>query len=159
MRTKVRSDDLILIAPEWQAASFNWYFKEPTEEIAYPHERRVEAMQYDHLLDLYRSPMRFNRIKERLEDARRDRRRIWFITGATFSPNPGVVVSENIDAKDWFEAGLVRADQMYALLESYYGMPVSSAESIPPDSRPGSELRAFLFVPESSASGDAGLQP
>lgn len=145
---RTQSADRVLIAPEWMAQSFNRYYPPRNEQIDFPHEGREGGMDYADVAARTADPETYLRVRAWLTAARHEQRRVWFITGADFSPpNSALSPDTRIEmGSDWMGIGNLRAAQLYLVLRQLYGEPTTGG--ILPDKRNGTEIRAFLFAPE-----------
>jgi 4-amino-4-deoxy-L-arabinose transferase-like glycosyltransferase len=158
---QVQPSDLVVIAPEALASSFNLYFRPDNAQINYPHEGRVEAMQFDHFLERWADPRAMKRILARLDQAQRQGRRVWLIlerSGLRDNVPPPDVAPSLATAEDYSHVGVIRANQVRKYLIGLYGP--ADGRAVPPDPRPmgggtpGSELDCldvYLFCPSAPA--------
>jgi hypothetical protein len=75
-----RPSDMIVISPVWFVTSFNYYYKLPNPQSNYPHEERRAAIDYADLRKRLLDPALIAKTRSRQVQARREGRRIWFIT-------------------------------------------------------------------------------
>lgn len=148
---RARPGDLIVIAPEWIASSFNYYFpgreKGAPEQINYPYAGWKGAIHYDNRdLPLLDPGIRAS-IRARLEGAHRVGRRVWLVVerdGLTDVVNdtdiiPTALVRTRAGALDH-----LRSIQLYKQLNALYGPGNTTA--FPPSRSAGAEiLRVFLY--------------
>jgi len=170
VEAQVRPSDLVVIAPESLASSFNLYFRPDNPQIDYPHEGRVGVMQFDNWQQRWDDPEAMKRVKTRLEQAHRQGRRVWFLMErcciSDDVPGSEVTTASYKDVDDW-GVGMFRANQVRKYLISLYGP--ADVNAVPPDQRTvgggtyGSELECLdvlLFkppVPIPSASSEKTL--
>src|SRR6476646_2127745 len=58
--------DLIVIAPEWLAPSFNRYYRQPLEQIDYPHFGREELTDFTDMLSRFRDEGAASRARQQI---------------------------------------------------------------------------------------------
>lgn len=142
---RTQSTDLVIVAPEWLASSFNRYYRPSVEQIDYPHFGRQGAVDFAGIRGRTIDPDAFLLIKQRIANARREGRRVWLVTDSAyvrdFSPDDAVV---GLRSPQFGIVGIVRANQIRAELESAYGPPEPILVS---DRKPAQleRLRVFLF--------------
>jgi hypothetical protein len=157
--------DLVVIAPDELASSFNLYFEPDNPQIDYPHEKRLGTVMFDRSVQRYADPQALRRIQARLDEAHRQGRRVWLITDrdrlSDNAPDPDcpLTVSQKEDLNRVID---IRTNQVRRYLISLYGPADVSA--VPPDPRPigggtlGSETECicvYLFKPSRQAPVDA----
>jgi len=76
--------DLVIIVPEWYAASFNHYFVTAIEQIDYPNDGRGGMVDFSHVFERVADPEPIARLAVRIRDARGSGRRVWLITGRNY---------------------------------------------------------------------------
>jgi hypothetical protein len=166
---QVRPSDLVVIVPESLASSFNLYFHPDNAQIDYPHEGRVEAMQFDHFLERWADPAAMRRVLPRLDQAHRQGRRVWLIMERhSFRDDvPGPDIAPALaTVQDFYDVGTIRANQVRKYLSGLYGP--ADVRAVPPDPRPmgggtaGSELDCldvYLFRPSAPARAHPTEKP
>jgi hypothetical protein len=151
---RVRPTDLLVIAPEWLASSFNFYFEPRIAQIDFPHQGREGAIAWDDLAARTGSVPAFQETKRRLLEARRAGRRVWLLTDldelqrARESRLP--VEDEElatVPRDDWRIVARVRLTQILAHLGTLYGWPRRDAVPVPRDLHGTERLIALLFEP------------
>jgi 4-amino-4-deoxy-L-arabinose transferase-like glycosyltransferase len=159
---QVRPSDLVVLAPEYLASSFNLYFRPDNPQIDYPHEERSEAVWTDHQPERSADPRTWERVKARLDQACREDRRVWLVVARDH-------ISDDVPEADTSLTGSVekgemkvvwlRANQLRRYLIGLYGP--ADLEAVPPDPRVfgggtlGSEsecLDVLLFAPPKPGS-------
>ena len=155
---RARPGDLIVVAPEWYATAFRYYYaRTDTTLVYYPTEDSAGAIRYDDTRKRFLEPAAFDRLLSRLAEAHGSGRRVWLLLdrGSVFDPPPGRGHSEGLDRlSSYMEIGKVRANQIRVYLTELYGPPDSGG--IEADPRKGTIfgqmfLRAFLFGDRPSA--------
>jgi hypothetical protein len=152
---QVRPTDLLVIAPEWLASSFNFYFKPDTPQISFPHQGREGAIRWDDLAARTADPQSYEQTKSRLSAARRARQRVWLVTEMDElqrSQDARIPVQDEalatVPRNDWQAVATVRLAQILVQLEAAYGTPNSSAVPILPDLTGDERLIVLLFDAE-----------
>ncbi|MGK2962752.1 MAG: glycosyltransferase family 39 protein, partial [Gemmatimonadaceae bacterium] len=77
-------NDLIIVAPEWYASSFNRYFPASLEQRDYPHAGRTVLLDLADLRTRTMDTMPFVHLRHAVAGARRDGRRVWLVTGRKY---------------------------------------------------------------------------
>jgi hypothetical protein len=144
---KTQPSDLILIAPEFIASSFNRYYAPATEQIDFPEMRRVGAMPFDRTAQRFADPAALAEAKRRLAAARAAGRRVWLIvdTGSTTCTGAdcyAIAASSN----RFVTVGYARASELRAYLGTVYGHP-ETCDSHTYASARDERLEVCLFAP------------
>ena len=142
-----RPSDLLIIAPEWIASSFNRYYGPNVEQIDFPEFGREGAIRFTAMRDRTVSQSALIRVKRRITEARRDERRVWLIIESAYVHEFTTEgITRALQAPGYIRPGIARANQVRAELVSQYGPPNTSFSG---DSRRPQleELQAFLFIP------------
>ena len=79
-----RDSDLLIVAPEWFAPSFNHYFPASLEQIDYPQQERSEAVRFDGVRARHADTVTLRRLKNRIADAKASGRRVWLVTSRRY---------------------------------------------------------------------------
>jgi hypothetical protein len=79
VRTHSSPNDLLIVAPEWFAPAFDHYFPPSIEQIDYPYEGRSAMIDFSNIWETQSQSMADSMVRRRIENAFRDRRRIWFV--------------------------------------------------------------------------------
>jgi uncharacterized membrane protein len=141
------TSDLVIIAPEWLASSFNRYYSPAVEQIDFPHFGREGAVDLAKLHERTLDPRALGRVRDRIAQARASGRRVWLIMESGYVKDLTVEDSTRaLETLDFGQAGQLRANQIRAQLKELYGMPDTS---IARSTRmfQYEELRPFLFTP------------
>jgi hypothetical protein len=75
----VRPTDMLILAPEWFAASFDHYFPPSIEQVDYPYTGRSGMINFSNVWETRRKSSSFDLLKKRMEVARNENRRVWFV--------------------------------------------------------------------------------
>jgi glycerol uptake facilitator-like aquaporin len=121
-----RPTDLVIVAPEWLASSFNHYFVPANDQIDYPHTGREEAVDFSDLMLRLRDSTALIRTVKRLSEARHQSRRIWLISERQYFLARRS--SEPVDVMNPPDSLLVhiRIQQIRNTIISLYGKPDTS---------------------------------
>jgi uncharacterized membrane protein len=144
---RTQPTDLMVIAPEWLASSFNRYFRESVEQIDYPHFGREERIGFTDMLPRFRDEAAANRARERIRQARENGRRVWLITDPDGSfPSSPVAIRRLLGSPRYGLVALGRTHELRSQLDTLYGSPESTivAASLVPRYE---EIRASLYAP------------
>lgn len=149
--------DLVIIAPEWLAPSFNRYFRPAADQIDFPHFNRIGAVDYLHIQARTADPVAFERVRMVVADAHRSGRRVWFVWPGTVSAShPSTVTNLQSKPSNYFAVGVSRAADIYSMLVSQYGQPTTRLDGA--GAFPLQEyLSASLFAPKTAAQRPALL--
>ncbi|MDP9179348.1 MAG: hypothetical protein M3O61_16865, partial [Gemmatimonadota bacterium] len=144
--------DLLIIAPEQLASSFNYYYVPPIEQIDFPHFGREGAVDFAAPRNRVADPIAFARVKRRIAEARCAGRRAWLIVDAgQVHEYSAESAARALGSADFIAVGAVRANQIREELVSRYGPPDTTVAVRGPAPR-YEELRAFLFTPEGACA-------
>lgn len=156
---RLQPTDLVVITPDWIASSFNYYFTPRNPQICFPHEGRLEATPFDDQRQRLRDPEAYRRVRARLEQARREGRRVWLIMDRdhVVDADHRLLEQDVLPETMIFPGfiGLIRSNQLRYHLTRLYGPPDTP---LPPNNRIGDEIFvAFLFGDRTAP--DATPQP
>lgn len=79
VRRGAHADDLLIVAPEWFAASFDHYFPPSIEQIDYPYEGRSAMIDFTDIWENRIRSTAAKRIEEKIRKAHAANRRVWFV--------------------------------------------------------------------------------
>lgn len=152
---QTQSSDLLIIAPEWLASSFNLYYSPRIEQINFPVFRREGAVSHSGIRNRTADPVAFARIRADILRARAARRRVWLITDrdAVMNFSAGEIDSA-ARSRSYGFIGIVRANQIRAALGDTYGAADTSVAAATPFPR-FENLRAYLYKPDASGTFQA----
>jgi mannosyltransferase len=159
LAAQVRPADIVVIAPDYLASSFNLYFRSDNQQIVYPHEGRLERIVADEEHTKRRAdPRELERVKALLAQAFREGRRVWLVTDWQSTFVDDVPVTDSLRAhmagNELMLGAWLRTIQVRKYLVGLYGPP--NLEAAPVDRRlygdlpPGFEyecLSVLLFAP------------
>ena len=143
---RARPDDVVVIAPEWIASSFNYYFTAPNRQIVFPSLRRIEMPEWNSPFGRISDPAALAAARDTISAIHARGGRIWLIEESRWAERdvPDVELLSDPAYAKFGGADLIRAAQVRRHLETLYGPPDTLA--VPPDPRRGREiLRARLF--------------
>jgi hypothetical protein len=138
--------DLLIIAPEQLASSFNYYYLPSVEQIDFPHFGREEAVDFAAPRNRVADPTAFARVKQRIAQARCAGRRAWLIVDKSQVHNYSAESAlRALASSDFSAVAALRANQIREELVSRYG---SLGTTIGTRGRAPryEELSAFLFT-------------
>lgn len=122
-----RPSDVIIVVPEWYAASFDHYCTKPVEEIEYPNPGRGGMVDFSHVFERVSDDRPVALLGERIRRARAEGRRIWLITARNYLRR--VSLLELAHAKKYRESPIMsihRAGQIRDSLRASFGEPDTS---------------------------------
>jgi mannosyltransferase len=127
LAAKTSTSDLILIAPEFIASSFNRYYSPATEQIDFPAMGRIGAMQFDRTAQRFGDPAALAEAERRLAATHAAGRRVWLIVdvGGSKVCTGGECDSIAAHSNRFLDVGYARASQLRAYLGALYGPPTS----------------------------------
>jgi hypothetical protein len=147
LAAKTQPSDLVIVAPEWMASSFNRYYEPSVEQIDYPHPGREGAVDFADLLKRLRDRQGFARVQRVILEARRGGRRIWLIMNRSDVFEMSRANTDRfLNSRESAFAAVARANQIRAELLSRYGPPDTTLVASGPRTR-YEYFRAFLFTP------------
>ena len=79
IQRNVRPTDMLILAPEWFAASFDHYFPPSIEQVDYPYTGRSGMINFSNVWETRSKSSSFDSLKKRMEAARNADRRVWFV--------------------------------------------------------------------------------
>jgi 4-amino-4-deoxy-L-arabinose transferase-like glycosyltransferase len=144
---RTQQSDLVIIAPEWLASSFNRYYKPDVEQIDFPAVGKEGAVDFAGVLSRMIDPAAAARAEARIIEARRSGRRVWLIIeGDRLYHVTATAIPEFLRSPNYGVAATGRTAQIRMLLDSLYGPPDTTAVAV--TRVPQYEnLRAFLYAP------------
>jgi hypothetical protein len=123
---KTTSSDLILIAPEFIASSFNRYYAPATEQIDFPAMGRIGAMPFDRTAQRFGDPTALAEAERRLAASHAAGRRVWLIVDAGSTTCTGTECdSVAAHSNRFLDVGYARSSQLREYLGTLYGDPTS----------------------------------
>lgn len=127
VRINVRPDDLMILAPEWYAASFNRYFPASIEQIDYPHTGRTGPLSFAGTRSRRLDTTATARLRETIATARADGRRVWFITGRNYLQYLDEQLPKLMsEGRQFRHTSLFRVKEARDMLLDQFGPPDSS---------------------------------
>jgi 4-amino-4-deoxy-L-arabinose transferase-like glycosyltransferase len=79
VQQNVRPTDMLILAPEWFAASFDHYFPPSIEQVDYPYTGRSGMINFSNVWETRSKSSSFDSLKKRMDAARNENRRVWFV--------------------------------------------------------------------------------
>lgn len=147
VKSHIRPDDLLVMAPEWYSASFNHYFPQSIEQIDFPHAGRSSMIDFADVWASRRDSSALMRFHSRMDSVRRMGRRVWFVVEPKYFR--AVTADDIATAEKYHVPGPLSIRSVHAVrasLEQRYGSPEKLFEA----SRPKpvyDDLRAYLYSP------------
>ncbi len=142
--------DLLVIAPEWAASGFNHYYPLPTEQIDYPNEKRVVAVDFSGILERFGNPEAKKRFIKRIDEAFGAKRRVWLVSDHDFLRT---VTERDLATTGRHPNPIVVARGIKAVIESRYGAPRRIVLRAAREPR-YENLLAFVFSPPAANPQD-----
>jgi uncharacterized membrane protein len=147
LSANIRTGDLLIIAPEWYAASLNHYFSRTVDEIDYPHPGRSGMIDFSHVFERVSDPAPLSRLRDTINKAAVAGRRVWLVTSSDYV--------RPIRARDVEDAtrfhlasafSIIRVHQIENSLRSAYG-PADLSYLIRGTRALNDNLLVFLYAP------------
>ncbi len=145
--------DLVIVTPETLAPSFNFYFRPRNPQIDFPAMRREEVVRYDDRLNRLTSEAGLGRAMARIDTARAQGRRVWFVMEASDMSDKFVRPLVATDTARGYSQPLLlkQSNQLRQHLVSLYGPP--TLQLMPATRDQALELLgALLFEPAPQAT-------
>jgi hypothetical protein len=143
---QARPSDLVVIAPDWLASSFNFYFRLENPQIVYSYGRRMEAIMYDDPFERCADPQVWERVKARLLQSRLQGERVWLVMDRE-NISDDIPDEDNPSAptvvKGYGQLAIRRANQVRRYLIDLYGP--ADITAVPPDTRTFGEDFGFEY--------------
>jgi hypothetical protein len=142
----MQSSDVLIIAPEWFAASFNRYFPPSIEQIDFPNAARSGVVDFANIWGRVSDPRRVTALAGRIGDFSKQGRRVWLVTERRYLTT--LTREEIRDAqtrKSRASFSILRVAQIRSILSSSYGAADSAVLS--PGRPLYDDLRVYLFSP------------
>jgi hypothetical protein len=148
---RTQPSDLVIIAPEWLASSFNRYFKPDVQQIDFPYFGREGAVDFAGIRERTADPAALARLRPVIADARRTGRRVWLMMETRDLHKITDYDIARAPTPDGLkDAGMIRANQIRGELTLLYGPPDTSLTVADPLTQ-FEKFRAYLFaIPDSS---------
>jgi 4-amino-4-deoxy-L-arabinose transferase-like glycosyltransferase len=145
-----RPGDLVVVAPEWIASSFNRYFRPSNEQIDFPEMGREQYMRFSDVAARTGDPATLRRAAERIDQARRAGARVWLVTlprVVRYDVSLGDPLPAGVSPTDYAGVGFFRSEQLAAHLVRRYGPPAAAVEQEDGERRYQERIEAYLFAP------------
>jgi Dolichyl-phosphate-mannose-protein mannosyltransferase len=147
LAAKTEPSDLILIAPEFIASSFNRYYQPATEQIDFPALERIGAMPFDRTARRFGDPAALAAAERRLAASHAAGRRVWLIVDVGSTTCNGASCDSIATHSDRFvDVGYARATQLREYLGTLYG-PATGCDADTYAAAPEESLEVCLFAP------------
>jgi len=144
IRSNILPSDLLVVVPEWFAASFNRYFPQSIEQVDFPYASRGGLTDFSEVWERISDSQRLARMQSRLANASAAGRRVWLVSEVRYLR--GVTADGVRQAeirKDPAPYAILRTSQIMATLEGLYGQPDSARIAYRPALY--DNLRAYLY--------------
>jgi hypothetical protein len=119
--------DVVIVAPDRYASSFNYYFDGRNQQVAYPSGGRREVVYFDGYYDRISDTATLSALSDSIRAFERRGARVWLVSDETIfgdtTPLPERLPVEN--SAEEHLAGRVRARQVEKMLRDAYGAPDS----------------------------------
>jgi hypothetical protein len=140
-------NDLLILAPEWYAASFNRYSLNPAEQIDYPYSGKSRITDFADVWERVTNAAPLADMETRIIQARKSNRRVWFVSERHYLGRISrETIARAISLRQPAPFSVLRVNQIRDLLEREYGAPESTISIGGPKPR-YDDVRAYLFSP------------
>lgn len=154
----VLPSDLVIIAPEWYAASFNHYFLPSATQIDYPHPGRGGLVDFSDVFTRVSDPKPLALIREAIDKASHDGRRVWLISGRHYVNRlTDAEFKEATVLRQAPKFSIIRVQQIRSALQDRFGDPDTSM-FIRGRSPRNEDVIPFLYSLKPTASGSHHLK-
>jgi 4-amino-4-deoxy-L-arabinose transferase-like glycosyltransferase len=145
IKQNTTSSDLLIVAPEWFAPSFNHYFPRSIEQIDFPYRSRSGLIDFSDVWKRAADPERLAQLTTRLVQASASGRRVWLVSEVRYlhGVTDNAVRQAELE-KDPAPYAMLRVAQIRATLERLYGQP-DSLRVWPDTPALYDNLRAYLY--------------
>jgi mannosyltransferase len=145
---KARPSDLIVIAPEFVASSFNRYYAPATQQIDFPAMARIGAMPFDRTAQHFADPAALAEAERRLTAAHAAGRRVWLIVDVDSTTTCTGAQCDSIATRSnrFVDVGYARASQLREYVAALYGA-ATTCDGRTYAAAPEESLEVCLFVP------------
>ena len=116
---RARPDDVVVIAPEWIASSFNYYFTAPNRQIVFPSLRRIEMPEWNSPFGRISDPAALAAARDTISAIHARGGRIWLIEESRWAER---------DVPDWWEE--LAITDLYTLHEYQDEEPYEPSETV-----------------------------
>jgi len=149
--------DLVVLTPVTLAPSFNYYFRPNNPQIDFPSLRREQAVKFDERFDDLRSEEVLAKALARIDSAKAQGRRVWFVMAAKDMADRFVRTLSPADTSRRYLKPLAvkRSNQLRQHLITLYGRPALTLMPSPRDE--GLEILEVLLFDQSPPSRSAAL--
>jgi hypothetical protein len=141
-----RPTDLLIVAPEWYAPSFNHYFAPSLEQVDYPHEGRSGLLRFDGVRARHADTVALARLRRRILAAGISGRRVWLVTARRYLRFVDEDLPRMSDAQKAKLTSVVRVQQARDALVAQFGAP-DTTHFVRTASTRYEELLPLLFSP------------
>ena len=151
IRNYMMVSDLLVLAPEWFAPSFNHYFPPSIEQVDFPHTTRSGLIDFSEVWERATDSEKLAHLESRLDNASAAGRRVWLVSEVRYLG--GVTTDALRQAemqKNPAAYAILRTGQIRDLLNGLYGPPDSIG--LAGASRPlYDNLKVYLYSRDASA--------
>jgi hypothetical protein len=148
----VQPNDLVIVAPEWYAPSFNYYFPPIAEQIDYPNPGRSGLLDFADVRTKALDTTTTIRLMNTISSARESGRRVWLVTARRYlryvdEELPKLTTEQQRSRY----TSVLRVKEARDALVSAYGQP-DTTNFVKGALPRYEEIIPMLFVPASAAS-------
>jgi hypothetical protein len=142
---ETQPSDLVIVAREWIAASFNHYYLASNRQIDFPMFRRQNSGDFTDVWSRLADPVALERVASEIAAAKKSQRRVWLIVDApALKPLSADETSDAEKPGHYISMSGVRAKEIQKMLIREYGEPDEFSSTGAEPSR-YEDLHAFLF--------------
>lgn len=150
-----RPDDLVIVAPIWEASSFNFYFRLPNDQRDYPDAVRRGEVSFNQMGPRMASEQAIIDVRAAIDQARARGRRVWFVTEPGYAADSDrvddkVALPPDYQVANYNSVAHWRTSQVLRHLKKAYGPPALSSPEPTYYFMPYESQAAHLFTPNAA---------
>jgi 4-amino-4-deoxy-L-arabinose transferase-like glycosyltransferase len=144
IRNNMNASDLVIVAPEWFAPSFNHYFPPSIEQIDFPYPARSGLIDFSGVWNRVADLDKLSQLERRIVNTSSGGRRVWLVSEDRYLHGVDADALREAEVrKDPAPYAMLRTGQIRTALERLYGKPDSSR--VANDPALYDNLRVFLY--------------
>jgi hypothetical protein len=125
---QAKPEDLVIVAPIWEASSFNFYFRLPNEQRCYPDAVRRGEVSFNGMGSRMANELAIKDVREAIDRAKAAGRRVWFVTEPGYASiddrvDDQVRLPPDYKIENYNSVAFWRTSQVLRYLKQQYGQP------------------------------------
>lgn len=146
-----KPEDLVIVAPIWEASSFNFYFRGPNEQRAYPDAVRRGEVSFNGMGPRMANDQAIIDVRVAIDRAKAAGRRVWFVTEPGYASiddrvNDGVQLPADYQIANYNSVAFWRTSQVLRYLKQQYGQAFMTSPAPTYYFMPYESQAAMLFT-------------